>query len=710
MTKRSAAIDSPADSATVNLTGGDVVATLVRRITLGIALLTGLATFFSIFFLEPLGDRTAQYSRLAIPASVAVSAIIGLFFVRRNQLAVGVGIVIAAALISVSYHNWHTDLGMNAYSFALFASLCCASALLIGPRAGIAVTIISIAIVVAFFVGDTMGGRYTQALVTGRLKNIGPTNNLLIYVTLLLSTGLISVYFSRQFRLALQESSVQEQRFREIFNATPQACMVHRSERILLANDALRLLCGTTDENSLEGQTPQEIYARLKRAAPPNVNPESDDAALFRVIAKNGERRFVFEKNSPVQLADGEATFTMLIDKTDEYIALVSLQEAKEAADAASRAKTMFLANMSHEIRTPLNGIMGLTELSLDPAMPHEKRLEYARMVLDSSNSLLGILSDVLDLSKIEAGKVQLEPREFDLHQMLGSVHHSFASLAGGKGLVTKLTIAPATPRRIIADPTRLRQVISNLIHNAIKFTENGQIDVMVSTTTATMLKIDVKDTGIGIPEDTLALLFRPFVQADNSTTRRFGGTGLGLALCKQLTELMGGHVSAASREGAGTTFTVALPFELNSETPIAAVTQEALRVPGLRVLLVEDNLINQTVLKAMLIKAGALVATASDGQEALDLVAGKPFGFDIVLLDLQMPGMDGFEVATELRKTYTITALPILALTASVLAADRERTAAVGFNDYLPKPIPTEKLIGALKQWTSHLPKADPA
>lgn len=674
------------------------VSRLVERIALMAALLTCAATFAAAFFVEPLGNQAAQLSRIAIPASISLSSFIAHFLARRQRVDLGVGLVIVVAMSAITYHVWLVNLGMNAYSLSLFAVLTCAASLLISPRAGLITGGVSLSIIIALYVGDMRSGRVPLELMQSRLSSIGITNNLLVHITLLSATTFITVYFSQKFRLALLESLYQEQRFREIFSATPQACMIHRADHVLLANVAMRTLCGV--ENELVGQTPASIYTLLRRAAPPGARPDEDGDSLFRVSGKNGETRYVLEKSSPIALADGAAVFTMLIDKTDEYLALMSLQAAKEAADAASTAKSMFLANMSHEIRTPLNGIMGLTELSLDPALPHEKRMEYAHMVLDSSNSLLGILSDVLDLSKIEAGKIHLEPREFDLHQMLQNVHHSFESLASGKGLKTVLTIEPGTPRRIEADTTRLRQVVSNLIHNAIKFTAKGQIEVVASSPSRGTLCVRVIDTGIGIAEDTLGQLFQPFVQADNSTTRRFGGTGLGLALCKQLTELMGGKVSATSREGVGTTFTVELPVVVTAADASAPVERVApSRVNSLNVLLVEDNLVNQTVLKAMLIKAGAVVTTASGGREALDLV---PPGhqFDIILLDLQMPEMDGFEVASHLRTRYSADDLPIIALTASVLTADRERSVEVGFNDYLPKPVPYEKLIATLKYW----------
>lgn len=679
----------------------DAVAKLVERITFWAALLTSAATFAVIFFVEPLGDRAAQISRIAIPAGISLASFIAHFLARRQQVELGVGLVIAVAMSAITYHVWLVDLGLNSYSLSLFAVLTCAASLLIGPRAGLVTASVALAIILFFYVGDSTSGRIPRELMTSRLGSIGITNNLLVHITLLSSTAFISVYFSRKFRLALLESLYQEQRFREIFSATPQACMIHRNNQALLANEAMRALCGADNEDALVGLSPDAIYTLLRRAAPPGAGPNEDGDSLFRVSGKNGAVRYVLEKSTPVDLADGAATFTMLIDKTDEYLALVSLQEAKEAADAASTAKSMFLANMSHEIRTPLNGIMGLTELSLDPALPHEKRMEYARMVLDSSNALLGILSDVLDLSKIEAGKVHLEPREFDLHELLGNVHHGFASLATGKGLETALTLAPGTPKRIEVDPTRLRQVVSNLIHNAIKFTEEGRIDILASAPAPNTLRISVRDTGIGIAEDTLALLFKPFVQADNSTTRRFGGTGLGLALCKQLTELMGGKVTATSREGAGTTFTIEIPVVVTeADSAIPRRVAAAASITGLRLLLVEDNLVNQTVLKAILVRAGAVVETASGGQEALHLLDSHTPRFDLVLLDLQMPDMDGFEVATRVREKFSPALLPIIALTASVLTADRERTAAVGFNDYLPKPVPTEKLIATILQW----------
>ncbi len=379
------------------------------------------------------------------------------------------------------------------------------------------------------------------------------------------------------------------------------------------------------------------------------------------------------------------------------------LVQAKEAAEAANRAKSEFLANMSHEIRTPLNGVLGMAQAMAVDALDPVQR-ERLNVIRQSGESLLSILNDVLDLSKVEAGKLELERAPFDLDELARTAHGTFSAIAEGKGLCFDLTVQPAARGAYEGDAVRVRQILWNLTSNALKFTEQGGVAVRISRVRG-VLKIVVADTGIGISAEQLAGLFRKFEQADASTTRRFGGTGLGLAICRELAELMGGTITAESTPGAGATFTVTLPLPKLAGAaaapvePAAPAASPETEARPMRILAAEDNTMNQLVLKTLLAQVGIEPTVVADGREAVAAWEREPW--DLILMDVQMPGMDGPTATAEIRareRAEGRVRTPIVALTANAMAHQVAEYLGGGMDAVVPKPIEAMRLYETLQ------------
>ncbi|MCB2018969.1 MAG: response regulator [Hydrogenophaga sp.] len=375
------------------------------------------------------------------------------------------------------------------------------------------------------------------------------------------------------------------------------------------------------------------------------------------------------------------------------------LTEALARAEASTRAKSEFLAMMSHEIRTPMNGILGMAQLLELTTLSNEQR-GYVSTIRSSGDALLVLINDILDFSKIEAGKLDLESSDFTLESALVSTVELYRPLARRKGLSLELKLGADLPPYVRGDRTRLRQVLSNLVGNAIKFTEKGHVRVKVASLerdgNALTLGVAVHDSGIGIPPDRLKRLFMAFSQVDSSTTRRYGGTGLGLAICKRLCEAMGGHIGVTSQVGEGSTFRFSVRLEVGERArettpmplqPITQGTREGLP----QVLVVDDDHVNRTLALAMLGKLGLPAEAVASGEDAVIRVAEG--GVDIVLMDMQMPGMDGVQ-ATEFIRGLSLERQPsIIALTANAFESDRNTCMAAGMDHFLPKPVRLQAL-----------------
>ena len=410
--------------------------------------------------------------------------------------------------------------------------------------------------------------------------------------------------------------------------------------------------------------------------------------------------------------------FVLIADFTEAKEAQLQLEQLNDAlvertqqAEAANRTKSEFLANMSHEIRTPMNAIFGLSHLLLRTDLA-PKQQDYLIRVQESSRLLLRILNDILDISRIEAGKLQIETAPFNLGKVFEHVADQVHEGVKAKGLTIAFSLPEEIPLGLVGDSLRLGQVLLNIVYNAVKFTESGGITVACSALEGSpgdplVLRFRVQDTGIGIPEEVLPRLFQAFSQADTSTTRRFGGSGLGLVISQRLVELMGGDISVASRPGEGSTFTVTVPFGVQEPgSALASAKQVSAKARGYRgrVLLAEDNETNRMMAKEMLEIGGYEVETAANGREAVRQALAPEASFDLILMDIQMAEMDGIEATRRIRKGGV--QLPILAMTAHAMEHERLRCLDAGMNDHIPKPFEPEAFYATLERW---MPAARP-
>ena len=523
---------------------------------------------------------------------------------------------------------------------------------------------------------------------------------------------------------AEQMLASSEERLRSLIESTQDwVWEVDAHGRYTYCSPRVKNLLGYEPEEVL-GRTPFDFmdpdeagrcgarFASIVEARAPLRNLENTN------LHKNG-RSVILETNGLAILDEnGDLVGYRGIDRdiTERRLAERELQRAKDAAEAANRAKSEFLANMSHEIRTPLNGILGMVDMTVETDLTSQQR-DYLGIVKDSAESLLSIINDILDFSKIEAGKLDFDSAPFDLRDALAPTVRALAVSAQRKGLALNYFVAPEIPRVLVGDPGRVRQILLNLVGNAVKFTERGQVTVQLQQDSAdsenVWLHLSVADTGVGIAPDRLNAVFDAFDQADTSTTRRYGGTGLGLTIARKLTEMMAGRIYVESTLGIGSTFHCNLrlgnagPLQTAAgrddreplQSPAAARRKPAACGP---ILVAEDNAVNQAISVALLQRNGYQVELAANGREAVERFRANPI--EAVLMDVQMPEMDGFEATAAIRdlEARTGTHVPIIAMTAHAMKGDRERCLAAGMDAYVSKPVRASELLALLENLIS--------
>ncbi len=557
-----------------------------------------------------------------------------------------------------------------------------------------------------------------------KLESVGPGGLCCVYQDMTLSEDIEASL--EDFFAELQQSNSllaeSEERYKNIVEHTGDLIMMTEPDGAI---SYLSMACEEVighpraavlrDFTGLAHPDDRELLQQMCLAALRGDEPKGCEV---RFITRDGEVRWLSQSFTPIWRDGGvHQVVSVIRDTTARRRSEEEMVRAYQISEAASVAKSRFLANVSHEIRTPMNAVLGLVGLLLDMDLRAQER-EYATLAKRAAESLLALINDILDVSKIEAGRLEIDSREFGLESLLEDLRRLINVRISSKDVVFSLELDPDVPARLRGDSGRLRQILTNLLENAVKFTERGRISLHVALEredpSYAVLRFVVADTGVGIPTDCVDTVFELFTQVDgDEPQRQCGGTGLGLAISRQLAEMMGGTVRLESRVGVGSRFWVTLPFEkteadreLRIESGSGLVAQASIGDGAaldveIRILVAEDNLVNQTVALGMLRKLGLGAALVQNGSEAIEALASEPY--DLVFMDVQMPGMDGLEATRRIRDGGVGAVnqnVPIVAMTAHAMKGDRERCLASGMNDYLSKPVSLEDLAAVITRW----------
>lgn len=526
-----------------------------------------------------------------------------------------------------------------------------------------------------------------------------------------------------ELRHARTESRAKQQQFLNVVNNIPgitYRCAPECPWNLYFVSDEIQHITGYPPEDFIGGKVrtiagiihPEDLEMVT---ASDRVSADQRYRLTYRMICADGRTIWIEDSGQAVYDDEGNLVWLdgVMLDITARKTLELEMQSAREKAEAANAAKSNFLAIMSHELRTPLHGVIGMTSVLRQTSLTKEQA-EYADIIENSSFVLLSLINDVLDLSKIESGKVEMEKIPFDIRRLAEDMLNLAGVQARQKDLKLSLEISPEIPSLVIGDATRLRQILVNLIGNAVKFTAHGKVGLEIvqqgGDQNETLLCFRVSDTGIGIPPENLELIFQPFRQADETTTRNYGGTGLGLTISKQLTELLGGKISVTSALGKGSVFQICIPFatQATQAEPHVESTAGEFRSPtafenfnGRRVLLAEDDPVNQIVSRELMQHMGCEVRIAENGFEVLDQHSAETA--EIIFMDCMMPGMDGYAATAAIREfesRHNLPRTPIVALTANALPSDREKCLAAGMDDFLSKPFKAAEIEGMLRRW----------
>jgi PAS domain S-box-containing protein len=564
-----------------------------------------------------------------------------------------------------------------------------------------------------FSLPGVLAGTSLGLLILDNWRHVPAPAVALAGATLLLAA--VRLAFRPALRLARAQLRSSEERYRLLFeqNPLPVVTFDRQTRQIVAASHAMVTGYGYSAAELYE-MTVDELQAPAEGDAPVNHSPvpaqtPSHDQQAARHRRKDGTIIDVEVSCDDVKLDGRDCAIALYIDVTERNRMAAASAEAHDRAVEASNMKSAFLANVSHEIRTPMNAVIGMTELLLDMGLTQEQR-ECADQVARSGDQMLALINDILDLSKIETGHIELDIDDFELVEAIEQTCADAGALVGAKELQLDLEIAVDVPRRARGDGRRLQQILANLLSNAVKFTPSGAIAVRASATRGSgagiALHVEVSDTGIGIDPDDLQRMFEPFTQADVSTTRVYGGTGLGLAITREIAALMGGTISARSAPGEGSTFWFDIELAVPAESGARQDPLAGSPAPGgpswpsaPRVLVAEDSPVNQIVACRALERCGCTAEVAGNGAEALLALAAA--NYDAVLMDCQMPELDGYEATRELRRRENGSRhTPVIAMTAHAMTGDRERCLEAGMDDYITKPVRHADLEEALRRW----------